>query len=254
MTKIQDVSPAWSNTTIESDEQSVNGRMLALASSQDGQVAFAGSYSNIWASEDGGQKWDQVVWPEPSTGQFGVSGSLGGWCVVDIAVSPGAPNTVLAITRNDRESKDRGIWRSTDEGNNWALVHQFPPGEAVGQLVWAPGSDSLVYAAGGSALAISQDGGATFKDVFFWGADPTQATSENGPCVAKRVNHIAVASLPDGALVPPVVYALGDSTMFISFDGGTTWIEDKGPIPQGAGGAVGAPPPGGTCERNWPIS
>jgi hypothetical protein len=239
MTKIQDVSPAWSNTTIESDGQSVNGRMLALASSQDGQVVFAGSYSNIWASEDGGQKWDQVVWPEPSPGQFGVSGSLGGWCVVDIAVSPGAPNTVLAITRNDRESKDRGIWRSTDEGNNWALVHQFPPGETVGQLVWAPGSDSLVYAAGGSALAISRDGGATFTDVFFWGCDPTQANSADGPCVAKRVNHIAVASLPSGASVPPVVYALGDSTMFVSFDGGTTWIEDKGPIPQGAGGAVG---------------
>lgn len=86
MTKIQDVSPAWSNTTIESDGQSVNGRMLALGSSQDEQVVFAGSYSNIWASEDGGQKWDQVVWPEPSPDQFGVSGSVGGWCVVDIAV------------------------------------------------------------------------------------------------------------------------------------------------------------------------
>jgi hypothetical protein len=132
MTKIQDVSPAWSNTTIESDGQSVNGRMLALASSQDGQVVFAGSYSNIWASEDGGQKWDQVVWPEPSTGQFGVSGSLGGWCVVDIAVSPGAPNTVLAITRNDRESKDRGIWRSTDEGNNWHWCTSFRRAKRLG--------------------------------------------------------------------------------------------------------------------------
>jgi photosystem II stability/assembly factor-like uncharacterized protein len=138
MTKIQDVSPAWSNTTIESDEQSVNGRMLALASSQDGQVVFAGSYSNLWASEDGGQKWDQVVWPEPLPSQFGVPGSVGGWCVVDIAVSPGAPDTVLTITRNDREFGDRGIWRSTDRGNSWARVHRFPKGEAVGQLVWAP--------------------------------------------------------------------------------------------------------------------
>src|SRR5438093_4977269 len=111
MAEIQDVSPASSNTNITSNsdsgsapDQCVNGRMLALASSQDGQVVFAGSYSNIWASKDGGQTWDQVTWPQPIPGQFVVPGSLGGWCVVDIAVSPVDSQTVLAITRNGRES------------------------------------------------------------------------------------------------------------------------------------------------------
>ena len=232
MTKIQDVSPAWSNTTVETDEQSVNGRMLALGASVDGQIVFAGSYSNMWASEDGGQTWDQVVWPQPGPSQFGVPGSMGGWCVMDIAVSPEDWHTVLAITRNDRETvngiPDRGIWRSTDGGNNWARVHQFPVGEAVGQLVWAAGSAGWVYAAGGSSLAVSQDGGATFLNVFPWGTGQAQ-----------RVNHVAVQPTPPTAAAPPVVYALGDSTMFVSFDGGAHWIQDQGPIPSGVGGAVG---------------
>ena len=39
MTKIEDVSPTWSNTliTLDPDRQSVQGRMLSLACAQDGQ-------------------------------------------------------------------------------------------------------------------------------------------------------------------------------------------------------------------------
>ena len=136
--------------------------------------------------------------------------------------------TVLAITRNDRESADKGIWRSTDGGRNWGQVHQFPSGEAVGQLVWAPGSDQLVYAAGGSSLAISKDGGATFQDVFPWGTG-----------TARSVNHVAIGPSPRGAAAPAVVYALGNNIMFVSFDGGETWIQDQGMLPPGVGGPVG---------------
>ena len=53
-----------------------------------------------------------------------------------------------------------GIWRSPDGGSTWTQVHKFPGGlKSVGQLVWALGSDHLVYAAGGSSLAISRDAG-----------------------------------------------------------------------------------------------
>ena len=242
MPEIQDVSPATANTNITSNsdsgsspDQSVNGRMLALASSQDGQAVFAGSFSNIWVSADNGQTWDQATWPQPASGQFGVPGALGGWCVVDIAVSPVDSQTVLAITLNERESPppdnkpDNGIWRSTDGGNNWTRVFQFPQDAAgqvpspAGQLVWAPGSDHLVYAAVGSALAISQDSGASFQ-------------------VAPRlglINHVAVAPSVPTAPGPPVVYALGDGVMFVSFNAGVTWIRDLGPIQSNWGGAVG---------------
>src|SRR5258708_40281504 len=63
--------------------------MLSIACSPDGQELYAGSYSNIWVSRDGGQKWEQLNWAQPDPAQFDVPGALGGWCVVDIAVAMG---------------------------------------------------------------------------------------------------------------------------------------------------------------------
>src|SRR6266536_22865 len=157
MIQIDEVSPVTANTDITSNSddgsppfQSVNGRMLALASSPDGQRLFAGSFSNVWSSVDDGQTWEQVTWPQPQSGQFDVPGALGGWCVVDIAVSPVDPQTILVITRNDRASSDHGIWRSADGGGTWTSVHQFlvpgstsPP--AAGQLAWVAGRGRLVF-------------------------------------------------------------------------------------------------------------
>jgi hypothetical protein len=134
---------------------------------------------------------------------------------------------VLALTANDRSKGSRGLWRSTDWGTNWAQVHQFAPSVNVGELQWARGSDHLVYAAGGSSLAISKDAGATFKDVFPWGAGP-----------AARVNHVAVWQTEPADPFPAIIYALGNGTMFVSFDDGIHWIRDKGPVPQNIGAAT----------------
>ena len=147
-------------------------------------------------------------------------------------------STVLAITVNDLATNSRGIWRSSDGGATWTLVHQFATnGPSVGQLQWALGSDHLVYAAGGSSVAISQNGGMTFTDVLPW-----------APETSGQVNHIAVWQNEPADLAPQVIYALGPSTMWLSFDGGTHWIEDRtaaGPLPQfpknvGAAASIGA--------------
>ena len=145
----------------------------------------------------------------------------------------GCELTILALLQSDHLFEDAGIWRSSDRGNTWSRVHPFPrpAGTSVlggaGQLVWAPGTANFVYAAGTSSLAVSTDGGATFKDVSMPGGG------------IPSINHVAVAETPPGALTPPVVYALIDSQVFVSFDAGVNWITDTGQIPPNVGGATG---------------
>ncbi|HYW42128.1 MAG TPA: hypothetical protein VE959_04680 [Bryobacteraceae bacterium] len=167
---------------------------------------------------------DAGVWTALGDGQGGFPASN------FVLANFGYGTIVLAITRNDRVTTSpgsRGIWRSTDGGATWTQVYQFPSVEAVGQLQWALGSDHLVYAAGGSALAISKNAGATFETVFPWG---------DGPPL--RVNHVAVWQNSPADPAPAVIYALGDSAMFLSFDGGATWMRDKAALPLNVGGAV----------------
>jgi hypothetical protein len=134
---------------------------------------------------------------------------------------------VLALACNDRIVGGRGIWRSPDGGASWTLAHQFATPQNVGQLVWALGSDHLVYAAGGASLAISGNAGTTFEDVYPWGQN-----------AANQVNHVAVWQNEPADPAPAVIYVLGDSVMTLSFDGGRTWIADKGSVPSGVGGAT----------------
>ena len=144
-----------------------------------------------------------------------------------VLASFGFRETVLALNANDRITNSRGIWRSSDGGGFWTQVHRFPAGETVGQLEWALGSDHLVYAAGGSSLAISEDGGLTWRDVFPWGTGQP-----------RRVNHVAVWQNEPADAAPAVIYALGSGTMFLSFDNGKTWQRDQGTLPANVGGPV----------------
>ncbi|AAZ97308.1 hypothetical protein Tbd_1355 [Thiobacillus denitrificans ATCC 25259] len=149
----------------------------------------------------------------------------------------GSGLTVLALVRSDREIEDAGIWRSTDGGQTWSLVHAFPRSQgrppAAGQLVWAQGTAHLVFAAGENSLAFSRDGGATWQT----------ATTQTSPIIGTRspvpANHVAVAATPEGSLSPPVVYALASNMIQVSFDGGDSWTSDGGALPTPIGGPVG---------------
>src|SRR6185503_8724941 len=98
--------------------------------------------------------------------------------------------TILALVTTDREAQEAGVWRSSDGGGTWSRVHPFA--RPAGQLVWAPGSANLVYAAGSSSLAVSTDAGATFTNVM---------PMPGG--VFQTVHHVAVAEVPAGSLTPP---------------------------------------------------
>src|ERR1700722_5600186 len=106
--QITDVSPRLSGN-LDNKGRSPTGRMLSIACAPDGSAVYAGSYSNLWRSNDDGQSWTQLTWPQPAADVFDVPGSLGGWGVVDIAAGPQA--IVLAMTSQDLTTGSRGIWR-----------------------------------------------------------------------------------------------------------------------------------------------
>ena len=132
MTQIVDVGPNSSNTSTPDIGHSVIGRMLSIACSPDGGAVYAGSYSNIWASFDGGRNFGQLTWPQPAPGQFNVPGSLGGWCVVDMAVALGwrvdkHPRFLARLTKNGHEDivefGDCGVWTALGNGDG---TFQYP--------------------------------------------------------------------------------------------------------------------------------
>ncbi|MGA8030107.1 MAG: choice-of-anchor D domain-containing protein [Bryobacteraceae bacterium] len=164
---------------------------------------------------------DAGVWTAAPDGQGGFPASN------YVLANLGYQNIVLAMTSQDRIAGSRGIWRSTDSGATWVQVYKFSPSEYAGQLEWALGSDHLVYAACGSSLAVSRNAGATFAQIFPWGGGP-----------AKTVNHVAVWQNAPADPTPAVIYALGNSSMFVSFDGGVSWIQDHASLPSNIGGAT----------------
>jgi photosystem II stability/assembly factor-like uncharacterized protein len=225
MTQIEDVSPKWSNTTITLDPtlQSVQGRMLSLACSADGQRVYTGTYSGVWRSDDQGRTFRQMVRPQPDPAQFDVSGELGGWEVFDLAVSPNDPDLLIAVTRYDlRVTGLHGIYRSSDGGESWALVHQFPelPTKA-GQILWSADDGTLVVVAWGTSIAISQDAGASFNDFTPWAPGGGSAY------------HIAIGHNPDGSVS---IFALGDSQLWFTSNRGASWALFPQPVPAPAGG------------------
>jgi len=228
-----DVSPSLSTFSPQIRDNwaiSVFGKILSLAVSADGQRLYAGAFSGVWRSDNRGETWRQLTRPQPPFGTNDVPRALLVPNVFDLAVSPENKDVVLAATAIDTripsESKN-GIYRSTDGGESWRLVHQFKcPGSAsaepVGQIVFAPGDfmpgKRLVYAAGGCAVAISEDGGETWDD------KPIKEGTNVG-----TVWHLAVAPL-DANFVRRV-YAAGPNQLWYSTDGGDTWLQDKGKIP-----------------------
>jgi len=225
---IEDVSPKWGNTviTLDSQHQSVQGRMLSLACSSDGQRVYSGTYSGVWRSDDGGQTFRQMIRPQPAPGQFDVPGALGGWEVYDLAVSPADQDVLVAVTRYDlRKTPLHGIYRSSDGGESWTLVHQFPGlPTSAGQIVWAADDGNLVIAAWGTSVAFSHNAGVNFSDVFPWGSGNGQAF------------HVAMSPSVSGARV---VYALGNSQLWSSRNDGVDWLPFPKPVPVAAGGPTG---------------
>ena len=253
-----DVSPTTNSyrpKDIDVVGHSVSGKILSLAvSATDPQRLYAGSFSGVWRSDDGGKSWKQLTRPQPLaqppfspdlspgalTGTGGSSlfpgaqgrtdvfaGALRVPNVFEVVVSPVNKDLVLAAIGYDTRTAvnlENGIYRSSDGGDSWRLVHQFScPGSdgTSGQIVFAPDNPTLLYAAGNCSVAMSKDAGVTWTEVIIPGG---------------KIWYLAVApqevSSASGGF-PPVsfrrVYGAGDNQIWYSRNGGNSWIKDLSP-------------------------
>ena len=205
------------------DNHSVSGRMSALALAAGGNRMYAGSLAGLWRSDDAGENWAQLTWPDPEFGFFDVDlpGALYAPHIDDIATSPTDPDVVLVCARDSQFADGRdGVYRSADGGVTWTLVLKSAsrPTSTPFNICFAPDDPQLVYAVGtlrqpgsiSGLVAVSVNAGVTWQ---------TQT-------VGSSLWHVAVAPLePSGARR---LYAVGDSVIWYSANGGATWAADAG--------------------------
>lgn len=208
MITIRGVGPTRDTFPFDTGHSAV-GRITALALGANGTRMYAGSFAGVWRSDDGGRNWIQLTWPQPPIGlvQAEIPGALFAPHIFDVATSPADANLVLVSALDSQFADGRdGIYRSTDGGANWTLVLKT---SVQCNIAFAPDDPKLVYAALGSGIGISRDSGA------HWVIKPISPAW-----------HIAVAPLEANGRRR--VYAVGDSTIWHSADGGNNWTMDNG--------------------------
>ena len=152
-----------------------------------------------------------------------------------LAISPRNRDIVLATTgRDSRVPASNGIYRSTDAGQSWTLVHQFQRANGafatVGGVVFDRVSPTFVLAGSQEAVAVSIDTGATWTN---------RVPPPPGPYW-----YVAIGRAATGA---PILYAAG-ARLLRSTDLGATWMVDPFDL------ALGSPADGlGSCVQTLSV-
>src|SRR5262245_65134148 len=126
--RVDDISPTDDTfaPSLGRDSQSVSGKGLCVAISEDGTRAYLGGHSGVWRSDDGGETWWHPEWPPAVVGGPTPVGALVPTNVYDLAISRRDREVVFAATGRDGRAPSRaGIYRSSDGAGSWELVHQF---------------------------------------------------------------------------------------------------------------------------------
>ena len=166
----------------------------------DPEHLLAGEYGNrIFESHDAGETWSEQS----------LDGSAFGISRIALAFAPSAPDTVYAVAGNVSDQGLAGVWRSTDNGDTWAvqslgdngpnLLGWTVDGVDDGGQAWydltiavSPDQPEWVFV-GGVNLWSSSDGGSNWNCAGHWYA------GGNLPYV--HADQHGLQFLPDGTLL-----------------------------------------------------
>ena len=229
---------------------------IAYAPSNPNLVYLGSDTSQVWKSLDGGRSWS------PQNGDYHSTGSRSLFVHpqnADIVFSAGTLGAKFEKVKHRQPL--HGIYRSTDGGNQWQMVHQtaFYKQESLGTLFAIDSSTILndkftVYAASFSdGLLVSRDSGDSWQPTEFRGGEILEIletpASPGTLLVASTLGLFSFdgktqqrvgEGLPDwprsiaiSAVQPETVYAaLGESGVYKSADGGRTFdrLTDSVPL------------------------
>jgi photosystem II stability/assembly factor-like uncharacterized protein len=163
-----------------------------------------GPGSGIFRTRDGGATWTKLALGLPA----GDKGRIG------LDVSRAAAHTVYAVV--EAAGRDGGVYRSSDGGDTWEQLSTLNPRPMYySQLRLDPRDSRRVYLLGSNrGFYVSDDAGATFRDVF-----STIHSEDHALWIdPDDTNHLIVG---------------GDGGVSISWDRGGTWLfRDNLPVGQ----------------------
>jgi photosystem II stability/assembly factor-like uncharacterized protein len=181
-------------------------------------ISEQGFRNGIWRTSDSGSQWEHLTQGLPSPERFNRT---------SLVICPSMPDRIYAIAA-DNHSGVLGVFRSNDGGDSWTGIHgtDFHYQRKIGTLIdklerqmtynntiaVSPDDPDRVIC-GGVDLHLTEDGGASWKNVTIWDANP------GNPNYAHADQH-AIAFAPSN---PNRVYALNDGGMDVSNDSGLSW-------------------------------
>jgi photosystem II stability/assembly factor-like uncharacterized protein len=194
----------------------------------------------VWKSEDGGKSWKPLMDDQPTS----TIGSL--------AIAPSDANVIYAGSgeANIRGNVEvgNGIYKSVDAGKTWKHVREMEG--QIGTLIVHPTNPNIAFAAVlGKAFGPSRergvlrttDGGKSWITVLFRDAD----TGASDVCFDPGNPHILFAGLWQVRRRPWEMTSGGPgSGLYVSRDGGDTWLRLVRPPEADAPEASKEPPPG----------
>lgn len=224
-TTISEINPKQSSIHQNDPNAASGGRVNGLAVvPRNNRVFYAASeWGGLFRSQDGGRNWMRLNGHLP----------VATW---DVEVSPADPNRIIATSFYDgRVNSLAGINVSTDGGNTWTrpATATPPPNFCVHDsrrsdpsafgVNFDPANPRNVYVGTNCGLAVSNDGGGTWRFI-----DPTPPSPARPNDRADDVWDVVVHH---GGIID----ICGDDSHRRSTDGGRNWTTATGNKPLGSG-------------------